>query len=58
MQPAQSKPAEESLGTLSSDFVFSAGMGNSQSWFSANKYVIAAVLLVAAVAVTAVFLLR
>ena len=57
MQPAQSKPAEESLGTLSSGFVFSAGMGNSQSWLSANKYVIAAVLLVA-VAVTAVFLLR
>jgi hypothetical protein len=33
-------------------------MATSPSWFSANKYVIAAVLLVAAVAGTAVFLLR
>lgn len=55
--PAPLKPAEKSVRT-STDFVLSAGIGNSQSWFSANKYVIAAVLLVAAVAVTAVFLLR
>jgi GAF domain-containing protein len=55
--PAPLKPAEKSVRT-STDFVLSAGIGNSQSWFSTNKYVIAAVLLVVAVAVTAVFLLR
>ena len=55
--PAPLKPAEKSVRT-SSDFVLSAGIGNSQSWFSANKYVIAAVLLVAVVVATAVFLLR
>jgi hypothetical protein len=54
-QPTPLKPAEKSPGP---DFVLSAGMATSQSWFAANKYVIAAVLLVAAVAVTAVFLLR
>jgi hypothetical protein len=50
------QPAREALATR--DFVFSAGIGSSQSWLSANKYVIGVVLLVAAVAVTAVFLLR
>jgi len=55
--PAPLKPAEKSVRT-STNFVLSAGIANSQSWLSANKYVIAAVLLVAAVAVTAVFLLR
>jgi hypothetical protein len=52
------EPTAEALEAASRDFVFSAGMGSSQSWFSANKYVIGVVLLVAAVAVTAVFLLR
>jgi hypothetical protein len=51
------KPSEKSHGT-SPDFVLCAGVASSQSWFAANKYVIAAVLLVAAVALTAVFLLR
>jgi GAF domain-containing protein len=55
--PEPLKPAEQT-GKSSSDFVFSAGIATSQSWFLSNKYVIAAVLLVAAVAVTAVFLLR
>jgi GAF domain-containing protein len=52
------EPAAETLGTSSRDFVFSAGVESSQSWLSANKYIIGIVLLVAAVAVTAVFLLR
>jgi hypothetical protein len=50
------QPAREALATR--DFVFSAGIGSPQSWLSANKYVIGVVLLVAAVAVAAVFLLR
>lgn len=52
------EPAGEALATSSRNFVFSAGTESSQSWFSANKYIIGAVLLVAAVAFTAVFLLR
>ena len=52
------EPAAETLGTSSRDFVFSSGVESSQSWLSANKYVIGIVLLVAAVAVTALFLLR
>ncbi len=54
--PEPSKP--EQTGKSSSDFVFSAGIATSQSWFSANKYVMAAVLLVAAIAAVAVLLLR
>jgi len=41
----------------SREFVLSAGMKPSQSWLSANKYIIAALLVVGAV-VAAVFLLR
>jgi len=41
----------------SREFVLSAGMKPSQSWLSANKYIIAALLLVGAVAAAA-FLLR
>ena len=41
----------------SREFVLSAGMKPSQSWFSANKYIIAALLVVGAV-VAAVLLLR
>jgi GAF domain-containing protein len=52
------EPTAEALGTSSRDFVFSAGVESSQSWLSANKYIIGIVLLVAAVAVTALFLLR
>jgi len=52
------EPAAEALGTSSRDFVFSAEVESSQSWLSAKKYIIGIVLLVAAVAVTAVFLLR
>jgi len=40
----------------SPEFVLSAGLEPSQSWFSANKYILGVLLLVAAVA--AVFLLR
>ena len=54
----ESLKAGQQRETSSSDFVFSAGMATSQSWFAANKYVVAAVLLVAAIAVTAVLLLR
>jgi hypothetical protein len=41
----------------SPEFVLSAGMKPSQSWLSANKYMIGALLVVGAV-VAAVFLLR
>jgi len=41
----------------STPVVFSGGLGTSQSWFSANKYIIA-VLLVVAAAVAAFFLMR
>jgi predicted secreted protein len=41
----------------STPVVFSGGLGTSQSWFSANKYIIAVLLLVAA-AVAAFFLMR
>jgi hypothetical protein len=56
----QNRPLPEATPDVlaTREFVFSAGMGSSQSWFSANKYVIGVVLLVAAIAVTAVFLLR
>lgn len=39
------------------ELVFSAGLGPSQSWFSRNKYILAALLLVAGV-VAAILLLR
>ena len=52
------EPAREALLRPSRDFVFSAGVESPRSWFSANRYVIGAVLLVAALAVTAVLLLR
>jgi hypothetical protein len=41
----------------SPEFVLSAGLEPSQSWFAANKYILS-VLLVVAVAVVVVFLLR
>jgi len=59
------KPAAELVPQASTDqaegsvpsFVLSAGLEPSQSWISANKYVVA-VMLVAAAAVAAFFLLR
>jgi hypothetical protein len=41
----------------SSDFVLSAGLETSESWFSSNKYILGALLIVAAV-VAVIFVLR
>ncbi len=58
-----SKPAQETTAPRqapveisSPEFVLSAGLEPSQSWFSRNKYVIAVLLLVAAAAVAVYFL--
>ena len=51
------EPATETSGTSSPDFVLSAGLEPSQSWLSANKYIIG-VLLVVGVVVVTIFLLR
>jgi len=60
---ADSKPAQETsapnpapVETPSPEFVLSAGLEPSQSWFSRNKYVIAVLLLVAAAAAAVYFL--
>jgi len=50
------EPLRQSSQT-SAPVVFSAGLGTSQSWFAANKYIIG-VLLVVAAAVAAFFLMR
>jgi GAF domain-containing protein len=52
-----SEPSAQPSEGLSSDFAFSAGLEPSQSWLSANKYVIG-VLLVVAVAVAAFVFFR
>jgi GAF domain-containing protein len=52
-----SVPAPEPLGVSSASFVLSAGLEPSQSWLSANKYVIG-VLLVVAIIGAVVFLMR
>lgn len=54
---AVSEPAPETVSAPSPDFVLSAGLAPSQSWFSRNKYILGAILVVAAV-VAAIFLLR
>ncbi len=56
-QTAVSPPSTQPLEVPSRDFVLSAGLGDSQSWLSVNKYVIG-VLLAAAVAVAAFVVLR
>jgi hypothetical protein len=56
--PVSSAPVRESVAQSAvPEFVLSAGLEASQSWISSNKYVIAALLVVAAV-VGAFFLLR
>jgi GAF domain-containing protein len=59
--PASSAPARTAAVSTSKvsspEFVLSAGMKPSQSWLSANKYIIGTLLVVSAV-VAAVFLLR
>jgi GAF domain-containing protein len=52
-----SVPAPEPLGVSSASYVLSAGQEPSQSWLSANKYVIG-VLLVVAIIGAVVFLMR
>lgn len=61
--PASNAPAREAAAepaasqVPSPDFVLSAGLEPSQSWLSANKYIIS-VLLVVGVVVVAVLVLR
>lgn len=52
-----SAPAPVASESLSPEFVLSAGLEPSQSWFSANKYIVGSVLVVAAI-VAAILLLR
>ena len=52
------EPAAQSSQVASPEFVLSAGLEPSQSWLSANKYIIGVILLVAAAAAAAFFLLR
>ena len=54
-QAPSTPAASEKTGNQSP--LFGAGLGTSQSWFSANKYILGALLVVAAV-VTAILLLR
>ena len=60
-QPLAPEAASETVPETSQaqqpEFVFSAGLEPAQSWFAANKYILAAILVVAAV-VGAIFLLR
>jgi hypothetical protein len=57
-QAAVPEAAEPSLvQNAAPTFVFSGGLQDSPSWFSANKYVIGALVLVAAV-IVAFFLFR
>ena len=67
-KPAVAAPATLDSGSLNSvsvvpapeatsDFVLSAGLETSQSWFSSNKYVLGALLIVAGV-IAAIFILR
>ena len=56
-QKAVSQRAPEPLLDPLPDFVLSAGLEPPQSWFSRNKYILGAILVVAAV-VAAIFLLR
>jgi hypothetical protein len=56
--PARETAAEPAASQVPSpEFVLSAGLEPSQSWLSANKYIIS-VLLVVGVVVVAVLLLR
>ncbi len=59
--PADSRPAVPqtvaAAEVASPEFVLSAGMEPSQSWFAANKYIVG-VLLMVIVAIAAIFLLR
>jgi hypothetical protein len=52
-----STPAETTSEMSSPDFVLSAGLDPSQSWLAANKYILGALLAVAAT-VAAILLLR
>jgi hypothetical protein len=54
--PEASSPKPAPVETPSPEFVLSAGLEPSQSWFSRNKYVIAVLLLVAAAAAAVYFL--
>jgi len=68
--PALNAPASEAGGESAAaalqnpspvsapEFVLSAGLEPSQSWLAANKYIVGVLLLVAAAAATAFFLLR
>ena len=58
--PADSRPTVPetvAVEVASPEFVLSAGMEPSQSWFAANKYIVG-VLLMVIVAIAAIFLLR
>ena len=49
---------ENQSAVAAPDFVLSAGLGPSQSWLAANKYIVGVLLLVAAAAAAAFFLLH
>lgn len=55
--PAESRVSEQTSPVAASDFVLSAGLEQSPSWISANKYIVGALVLVA-VLISAFFLLR
>jgi hypothetical protein len=54
---ARSAKAEEPSSAPSPEVVFSAGLESSQSWFAAHKYILGAILVIAA-GIAAVVLLR
>ncbi|MGC1453126.1 MAG: GAF domain-containing protein [Candidatus Sulfotelmatobacter sp.] len=57
MRETESEPPAQAAADAAPEFVLSAGLEPSQSWLSANKYIVGVLLLVAGVVVT-VFLMR
>jgi hypothetical protein len=54
--PPVSEPELHTADSPASTFVLSAGVQRSQSWLAANKYVLGALLVIAAAAVVGYFL--